>query len=62
MATDANKALVRRFFEEYSFDVIDELFIPAYTTTILICRPSSNTVATPTNGILARLRGDLNLG
>ncbi len=31
MATDANKALVRRFFEEYRLDVIDELFIPAYT-------------------------------
>ncbi len=31
MATDANKALVRRFFEEYSLDVIDALFTPDYT-------------------------------
>ncbi len=31
MATDAHTALVRRFFEEYSLDVIDELFVPEYT-------------------------------
>ncbi len=31
MATDANKALIRRFFEEYRLDVIDALFAPDYT-------------------------------
>jgi hypothetical protein len=28
MATDVHKALVRRFVEEYSLDIIDELFVP----------------------------------
>ena len=30
MSTEQNKALVRRFFEEYNMAVVDELFVPNY--------------------------------
>jgi steroid delta-isomerase-like uncharacterized protein len=31
MSTEENKATVRRLFEEYSLDVVDELLVPDYT-------------------------------
>jgi hypothetical protein len=31
MSTEQNKALVHRFFEEFSTTVVDELYIPDYT-------------------------------